>query len=162
LTGQGSVYTEFIASELKREYERRDRIDTRAAATVTGAAGLITISLAALAVIKGKDFVVHGAALVSLFIALLFFVASATLATAAAINWPYLVAKPDTLKTMLSASHWTDTEVTAMNSTAQLNCRTLNSLRRGNDRKSDLFLAALAGQVLAIAGLAVTVFLIVD
>jgi hypothetical protein len=162
VTGQGSVYADFIASELNREYARRDRIDARAAAIATGAAGLLTISLAVLAVVKGKDFTVHGAATVSLATTLLAFVASAALATTATINWSYSIAAPRTLQAMLSVAHWSDTEVAARNSTAQLNCRTLTSLRRGNNRKSDLFLAALASHLLAIVGLAITVFLVVE
>jgi Na+/melibiose symporter-like transporter len=156
LTDQGSVYVEFIVAEIQREYDRRDRIDTRCAALVTAAAGLITISFAALAALKGKNAPIHGVSLACITVTVIAFVSSAVLATLAAANWSYEVAKSSTLSEMLS-SHWQDSQVTARNHTARINVRTLRTLRTGNNRKSTLFLAALLSQVVAITGLAVTI-----
>ena len=161
MSDQGSVYVDFIAAELRREYERRDKIDTRAAGTVTGAAGLITISLATLAIIEGKDFTVHGIVAVCVVVTLIAFLVSAALAILAAFNWPYYVTTSKTMAGMLSSPHWQDSEVTARNFTSQINSRTLFSLRAGNNRKADLFLAALVCQVVAVAGVAVTILTIV-
>lgn len=57
---QGSEWVAFIAKELDREYDRRDRLNTRSATTITSATTLLTVSLAVVAVLKGQHFAVSG------------------------------------------------------------------------------------------------------
>ncbi|MCL1871657.1 MAG: hypothetical protein FWF90_14770 [Promicromonosporaceae bacterium] len=150
MSDQGVVYTTFIATELTREYERRARIDSRAAATVTAATGLLTVAVAALALIRGKDLQVHGLAGALVAATTVAFLVSAVLASVAAVNWQYWVASPDpTLQSMLGEEHWQDTETTARNNVGSLNIETLTTLRHGNNRKSAFLLGALLAQVAA-------------
>ena len=111
--------------------------------------------------VKGKDFTIHGIAAVCVVLALSAFIISAALAALASFNWTYYVTAPRTLRAMLSSPHWQDSEATARNYTSQVNWRTLCSLRAGNNRKTDLFLASLVGQVVAIISIAVTVITII-
>ncbi|BBX97204.1 hypothetical protein AWC15_09630 [Mycobacterium lacus] len=46
--------------ELDREYDRRDRLNTRSATAITSATTLVTVSLAVVAVLKGQHFTVSG------------------------------------------------------------------------------------------------------
>jgi hypothetical protein len=57
---QGSEWVAFIAKELDREYDRRDRLNTRSATAITSATTLVTVALAVVAVLKGQHLVVSG------------------------------------------------------------------------------------------------------
>jgi hypothetical protein len=57
---QGSEWVAFIAKELDREYARRDSLNGRSSTAITSATGLVTISLAVLAVFKGEHFTISG------------------------------------------------------------------------------------------------------
>lgn len=152
MSAQGTEYATFVAAELKREVDRRDAVNSRAGTAVTSATGLVTVTLAVFAVLKGKDFVVHGGAFVALVVALLMLILSAALAVLAGLSWRYDVATPATLTLMLT-THWTDSEVSARNISARSNVRTLRTLRAGTNIKSNLLIAAGAGQVAAILAL---------
>jgi hypothetical protein len=77
---QGSEWVAFIAKELDREYDRRDRLNTRSATAITSATTLVTLSLAVMAVLKGQHLVVSGALKVgSLLGALVLLLAAAVL-----------------------------------------------------------------------------------
>jgi hypothetical protein len=157
LTDQGLVYASFIETQLQREFERRDKVDARAA-TVVGASGLVAIAAATVAVLRGNSFTLHGAAAAALIVALLAFLISAALATSATFAWKYDVAEPETLQRMLD-DHWSDPEASARRDCATVNIRTVTSLRKGNNRKVNFFVAALAAHVVAIAFLAAAVCL---
>lgn len=59
---RGTQYASFIEAELTAETARGRSINSRAAAVLTGATGLVTLSLAVFAVFIGKDFVLQSCA----------------------------------------------------------------------------------------------------
>jgi hypothetical protein len=156
---QGTEYAAFIAAELKHEMDRRDSISTRAGVAVTSSTGLVTVTLAVFAVLKGKDFQVHGGGFAALLVALVSLTLSAALAVLAGLNWRYEVLTTDTLMLMLT-THWTDSEVAARNISARSNVRTLTTLRAGTNIKSNLLVAAGAAQVVAILALSVAALVV--
>lgn len=160
MSEQGTGWADFIHDQLDREYSRRDVLNTRAAVAVTSATGLVTIVLAVVAVIKGKDFTLTGGALVALCVAMLALLGSAVLAVLAGVSWRYRVTSTGSMRSML-ADHWTDSEVDARYITAFCNLQTIASLRAGTTLKAHLLLAAAAAQVLAILAIATTTLILV-
>ncbi|UZG58026.1 hypothetical protein [Rhodococcus opacus] len=158
---QGKEYAGFIQKELEREYGRRDTVNSRAATAITSATGLVTIVLAVVAVAKGKDFTLSGCALVSLWVALLSFLASAILAVLAGINWKYKATSVESMYRMVGDRWEDDTEVTARNLAALCNVVTIKSLRGGTTIKYRLLLGSAGFQALAIAALAASVIALV-
>jgi hypothetical protein len=69
----------------------------------------------------------------------------------------YDVTDVDTLRDMLGAGHWGDTEVSARGVCAYRHVVTIDSLRPTNNRKADQITVALIFQVLAIAALGVAI-----
>ena len=159
MAGQGTEYATFIHDELSHEYERRDLVNARAATAITSATGLVTITLAVLAVLKGKDFKLTGGALTALFLGLFALLASAVLAVLAGLNWKYRTTSIVTMRRMLS-DHWGDTEITARAVTAYCNIETLKSLRQGTSVKFRFMLAAGLAQIAAILALSTTALVV--
>jgi hypothetical protein len=157
---QGTEYGKFIQNELNFEHERRDTVNSRAATAVTSATGLVTVTLAVVAVLKGQHFTFHGASLVLLAIGLLAFLISGVLAVLAGLNWRYDVASIDALRQM-STDRWIDRETTARSLIAQCNVHTINSLRAGNNIKFIFLLAAGFAQIAAILALSFSVLVVV-
>jgi hypothetical protein len=157
---QGTEYATFIENELKSEYDRRDSVNSRAATAVTSATGLVTVTLAVVAVLKGKEFTLHGGALIALFVGLFAFLASAVLAVLAGLNWRFDVTSIPTLHGMRS-EHWTDTETTARNIVAYCNVETISTLREGTNMKAGFLVAASFAQVVAIMALATSALIVV-
>lgn len=151
---QGSEYAAYLRTELDREHARRETVDSRAGIALTGAAGLLTLGLAAVAVVKGQNYRVHGVETAWLFVAVALLLLAAVLAVLAGVNWKYQVLTADAMGSMLN-EHWTDTETTARSITAQANLRSLASLRVGTNIKSRFLLCAFVTQTAAIAALAV-------
>ncbi|MFE7800846.1 hypothetical protein [Nocardia sp. NPDC057440] len=160
MSEQGSGWASFIQGQLNREYSRRDALNTRAAAAVTSATGLVTLVLAVVAVVKGKDFTLTGGALIALYVAMLALFGSAVLAVLAGISWRYRVTSTDSMRAMLT-DHWTDSEVDARYVSAYCNPQTIASLRAGTTLKAHLLLGAAALQVLAILAMATTTLILV-
>lgn len=157
---QGTEYATFIQNELKFEHDRRDTVNSRAATAVTSATGLVTVTLAVVAVLKGQHFTFQGAGLVLLATGLLAFLVSGLLAVLAGLNWRYDVTSIDTLRQM-SIDHWIDRETTARSLIAQSNVHTINSLRAGNNIKFMFLLAAGFAQTAAILALSISVLIVV-
>jgi hypothetical protein len=152
---QGTEYATFIQNELKLEHERRDTVNSRAATAVTSATGLVTVTLAVIAVLRGQNFTLHGAALGALFVGLLGFLGSGILAILAGLNWKYDVTTISALR-QIYTDHWTDSETTARNLVAYCNVHTINSLRAGTNIKFQFLLCASFAQVVAILALAIS------
>lgn len=154
---QGSTYASFLEGALKAERERRAALDSRATSVVTASAAFVTLVVALVAWILGKDYryVTSGATYIIL-IALAFFIASSVCALIAGQLREYEVPDPETLRLFLS-SRWTDTEVTARNNCGWLNLDTLSSLRVGNHIKAWWLDWALRLQALAVLALSVAV-----
>jgi len=151
---QGKEYAEFISAELKAENDRRTSVNTRAGATLTGAAGLVTLVLAVFAIFIGKEHpVLTGWAKGFLAAALFALLACAFCAVMAGLPWRFRVTTVATLNRMLE-DHWGDHEVDARNATAHLNTLVLKSLRSGTTIKVRFLTAAGISQMLAVAALA--------
>ncbi|MGY2029037.1 hypothetical protein ACW9HR_10610 [Nocardia gipuzkoensis] len=157
---QGAEWAAFIHDQLNREYSRRDALNTRAAGAVTSATGLVTLVLAVVAVLKGKDFTLTGGALVALYVAMLALLGSAVLAVLAGVSWRYRVTSIDSMRAML-VDHWTDSEVDARYVSAYCNLETVVSLRTGSSLKAHLLLGAAALQVLSILAMATSALILV-
>ena len=151
---QGSVYSQFITDELGRELDRRDKMNAQAMSLLTSAGGLLTLSVAAIAFLDGKDFTPNGIAETLFAFALVLFLVAGGLALTASISRSYQVATGDAMIKMI-IDHWTGTNTTARNVAAGLNIRTIGSLRTGNDSKALLLIWAAVAQVAAVVVLAI-------
>ena len=80
------------------------------------------------------------------------FAAAGAFGIVATFLWSYQVAATATLREMLTA-RWQWDEVDARNAVATADLATTESLRRGNNWKSRLLIAALAFQVLGLVTL---------
>ena len=150
MNDQGSVYSEFIATELARELDRRDKMNSQAMSLATTAGGLLTLSLAAIAFLQGKTYVPTRAAKYLLAIALGLYIMAVILALWASISRRYRAVTAETLTHMLT-DHWTDPEVDARNIVGRLNTATVGSLRAGNEVKARLLIAASVAEIAALA-----------
>ncbi|WP_067846119.1 hypothetical protein [Nocardia lijiangensis] len=157
---QGAGWASFIHDQLEREYSRRDTLNTRAASAVTSATGLVTLVLAVVAVLKGKDFTLTGAALVALYVAMLALLGSAVLAVLAGVSWRYRVTSLDSMRAMLT-EHWRDAEVDARYVAAYCNLESIASLRAGTSLKAYLLMGAAGMQVLSILAMATSALILV-
>jgi hypothetical protein len=153
MSEQGKQYATFIEAQLRAEDERRSSVTSRAGSALTGATGLVTLVLAVVAVLLGKDFTLSGPAKAFLVAALFALLLSGCCAVLAGVAWSFVTPKPKTLQEMLQ-SHWTDSEVTARNNTAYCDLTTLLSLRHGTRIKFRFLTAAAVCQIAAIAALA--------
>jgi hypothetical protein len=147
------LYAAFIASELNAENARRDSINSRAAAGLTGSVGLVTLVLAVFAVLIGKDFVLTGWAKTFLVIALMALLVAAVFAVAGGFPWRLRLTAPETLHAMLD-SHSNDSEDTARDAVAFCNTTVIESLRSGTAIKVWFLLGAGICQIVAVAALA--------
>jgi hypothetical protein len=165
---QGKQYAAFIEAELQGENDRRASVNTRAAAALTGATGLVTLVLAIFAVFVGKDFVLAGSAKRSLALALLALLSAAVFAVLAGIPWTSTATKPETLRSFLRDTTvkgdqgWNNSEVTARNFTARCNVHAIESLRPGTNLKFRLLVIAGAFQVLAVLCLVICTLIVVN
>lgn len=160
MADQGSEYATFIENELKHEYDRRDAVNSRAAGAITAATGLVTIVLAVLAVLKGKDFTLTGGPLTALAVALIALLVAAVLAILAGINPSHEVTTVDTMRKMLR-DHWGDSEVDARNLVAGSNIQTIDSLRKGTNVKFRYLTGGAVVQVVAVLALSVSALLVI-
>ena len=153
----GEAYAKFIEAQLANELARRDSVNTRAATALTTATGLVTLALAVLAVLRGKDFVLtSGQAKVWLIIAVIALFVSAVCAVGAGVPWTMQLIDPTTLDAMVGP-RWKDPADKALKNTAFANTLLLKGLQRGTARKFWLFLASGIAQIVAVFALAACV-----
>jgi Na+/melibiose symporter-like transporter len=152
---QGAQFAAYIQEELTQEYSRRESVNSRAAAAITSATGLVTVVLAVIAVLKGKDFTLTGWALRMLFLGVFGLLAAAVLAVLAGMTWGYKVTDISTLRQIVGP-RWRTTEVTARSTVAQFSVKTIATLRYGNGIKFRLLLASGFCQVAALLALGAT------
>ncbi|MBF6175011.1 hypothetical protein [Nocardia blacklockiae] len=154
MSDQGKEYAAHIAGELKAEHDRRDAVNSRAAASLTATTALVTLVVAVFTVLKGKDFTLDGGAKLTLVVALLAMLATAALSLLAGLAKSYDAVDLDTLRAMTNA-HWTDSETTARNITAFCNIRSLETLRKGTNLKYRILWVAGICQIAAVFALIV-------
>lgn len=157
---QGTEYAAWVASQLQREYDRRDSVNSRAGAAVTSATGLVTLELAIVAFARGDKYIGSGSVLAAVVVAVLLLLLSAVAAVVAGLPWRYTVLDAGSITEMLT-THWVDTEVRARNTTAFFNLDELAGLRNGNSVKTRWLKWSFIGQTAAIAALSVGVVLII-
>jgi hypothetical protein len=153
--GQGSEFAAFIEEELKQEFNRRDLVNARSTTAITASTGMVTVVLAVIAVLKGKDFTLTGWSLRMLFVGLLALLAAAVLGVLAGLSWGYKVLSGKALKEV-SGPRWPTPEQTARSMIAQFNVVTITTLRKGNDIKFWLFFACSCCQAAALLALGAT------
>ncbi|MGW4339130.1 hypothetical protein ACWEK5_40970 [Rhodococcus koreensis] len=148
---------DFIASELKSEYDRRDSVNARAGAALTSATGLVTVVTTVITVLKGKDFTFPPGTAGWLIGALISLLVSSLFAVAAALPWRVHVTNTETLR-LLRDQNWYDQakEIDTRYRITHCYLTTLETLRSGNGFKYFLLLCAATFQIAAIITLLVT------
>lgn len=161
MSEQGFVYAAFIEGELRAERERRSTLDSRGMGVVTSSGSLVALLVAVGVLVNdGKaPLVLPPAAKPMLGLALIAFSTAAALGILANRNRYYDVAVTQTLYDMIG-DHWIDDEVDARNNVAELNIRTIHTLREGNNRKASLLTAALSAQLVALIGLSLAISIV--
>jgi hypothetical protein len=134
---QGEVYAQFVAAELEHERKRRERLETRATATIAASAALVGLAVAVgifdpVSLSKQRPAVLGGVFLLGAVLILV----SAVLAIWAGWLHGYKVADIEDVDKLLSADHWGESQVTARGRVAWFNARTLDTIRSGNNKKS--------------------------
>ncbi len=152
---QGETYAKFIEGELKYEYDRRAALDTRALAVVSTSSGFLALVFALATLILGKDYEFSTGGARGLVFCLATFVAAAGLGLLANRSRSYGVPDSATLTRMID-DKWKDSETSARNICAALNIATIKTLRNGSNAKSRQLVGAFVCQLLAIAGLVLT------
>lgn len=164
---QGKQYAAFIEAQLAAETDRRNSVNSRAATTLTGATGLVTLALAAFVIFVGKDPVLSGPAKFCLAVALVALFFAAVSAVLAGLPWTSSATSPETMRSFLRDTNlrgsqgWNNSEVTARNFTAQCNLRAIEVLRPGTKKKFIALIIANVFQILAVVFLvACTLFVV--
>jgi hypothetical protein len=129
---QGRTFVAFIQRELESERERRKSLDARGVSVVTTSGSLTTLLAAVGAFVSGRSgFRLPAGAVGPLTLTLLAFAFAAVCGiVVTALRW-HDVAAPDQLNIMLGEK-WPTDEIDARNYVAQLDVRTIESLRTGN------------------------------
>ena len=156
------IYAAFIEAELKAENDVRDSVNSRAASALTGATGLMTLALAAFAVLVGTQHLFTGLARLLLVIALAFLLGAGGCAVLAGFPWRQKLTSLRTIERMLNSHHREDTQDVARDAVAYCNAAVLDSLRSGTSIKVRFLLAAGACQIAAIAALGAATWAVVN
>lgn len=160
-SSQGTQYASFIEAELKRENERRTAVIARAASVMTGSAGLVTLVLALIAVIIGKDTAITGGAEACVAIAVLALLGSAACSLQASrARRSNELTSVETLRELIGQQHWKDTEVTARYQTAHITIEQIERLRKGSAIRGKWLRAAGIMQVMAVAALGLSTLIV--
>jgi len=154
------VYAEFVQEQLTAEETRKTSLEQRGLAVITSSGVLATLGFGALALAKRGDRVALSLASASLLVA----GAAALLVAAAfglATNSPlrHRAVNPAGLKATLR-EHAADPEETALIRVTSTRLGLLQTTRQGNDLKAILCLAAMLSEVIGVALLGATIFLV--
>jgi hypothetical protein len=167
-----SVYAEFVAGELEREFERRRTLDQRGISVVTSSSTLVTL-LAALAAFMaarptGTSTATTAAAtlgtarptgtsVATFGLALMSFVVAALLGLLANRSRAYQVLDEESMLSLRQEDAWNLSADEARWLIVGRQVDTLTSLRAGNFLKSRLVNRALMAQIAALALLAIAI-----
>ncbi len=126
---------------------RRATLDSRGLAVLTTSAGLVTLLVVVTSWITGKDYrVTSTISVVLIGLSGAAFIAAAVLGLLANRLRAYKVTSQESLELLLGEM-WGNTETTARSTVAQLQLRSLLSLRAGNNSKVNQLEAALWTQI---------------
>jgi hypothetical protein len=161
LTDGQTKYAAFVEQELKSERERRVNLDARAQSVVTSSGSFVTL----LSVVGGLVSSRSGYKLPSvvgypLVVTVTGFTFAVLFAIFASFIFKYRLADRGSLQ-RITRDGWRDSEEVALMNIVTTNVTTISSLRNGNDQKARLLIGAWVSQVVALAALGVSVYLIV-
>lgn len=143
MSEQGRTYFDFLRSELDREYERRQSLQSRAASLGGFGTAAISAAAAVWAFAFGRDQTVTPAAAKWFVAALVLFLLSTLAAVFVfAIGLRRYSVVDDKTRTRMVEDHWVDSEVDARNVVASATSVTLSTLRVGNNRSALVVLVA--------------------
>lgn len=162
MTEQGKTYCAYIEFELKAERDRRTMFDARGQILVTTAGTLVTVMAGVAAFVRtGAGFGLPRPALGALAVALFGLGSAAACGIVAGWNYLYAAATPKTLDRMIS-DRWGDDEIDARNHVATAQIWTIETLRRGNNRKANWIAAGQVALLGGLGALAAVVYLTLD
>lgn len=140
MTDQGEVYAHFVADELEHERRRRAVLDARANGTIVTSAAFVGLavavgifdpaSLSTQAVLLRAGFALSAALVMT----------SAVVALLAGWLHGYEVLDEQDVRRLVTDPDWGDHPVDARGKVAQFNATTLETLRSGNNKKSEKLL----------------------
>ncbi|NTY58731.1 hypothetical protein [Mycolicibacterium sphagni] len=158
---RGTQFAAFLEAELKREIDRRDSINTRAIAALTGATGLATLVLALFAVVIGKDATINGAAKILMMVAVLALLAASGFALVAARPRKNYVIGVETLEEIITPKIWGLFEPHARHQTSRLIIEQIKDLRPETLTRGRRLIASAALQVVAVLFLGLSTIVVV-
>jgi hypothetical protein len=150
----GKVYEQLVSAVTTAEFDRKKTLEGRGATIITTSTSLLALIFGLTVIVTGKEHLFHSHCAVKLLIAsLAAFVLSAVIAIfIATYGTAYRLTGPETLEHLTDHKNWEDrTEDDARRMWVNRQVNTINTLRRGNDRKAKAVTWSLAVQVLAIA-----------
>jgi hypothetical protein len=158
--GAGSVFAEFVASEVERERARRATLDQRGITIVTSSGTLVTLlsALAAFAAL-GEGNPTPGPVTLCFFaLALASFVIAAIFGLATNRSQGQVVLTTSSMEKWRSDIAWSQPADDARRLIFHFQVETLQSLRVGNEYKSRLVNRGLLFQLVALFFLSLTIF----
>jgi hypothetical protein len=153
----GKIYEKLVAALILAEEDRRKRVEGRAATILTTSTTMLTLIFGLTIFVSGRDYTFRNHyAVWFLTLALAAFVASAVIAIfIQAYPFHYAILNDYTLNNLVA--NWNETEDDARQMWVKSQAETITTLRRSNDKKSDLAVWSFGFEVLAIALLALSV-----
>ncbi len=154
-----ALYSAFIKDLFDGELARRTTLESKAGSVITTSGTLVTLLFGLVAVVTGaKTFTIPAGANGWLLAAIIAFVAACIAAIFVGVPLPY----GETEITMADlASAWTDAPAETEAAIAGTRLEALSAARRWNAMKAWILLGAIAGEIVAIALLAVAVGVII-
>jgi hypothetical protein len=148
----GKVYESLAGKVLEAEQDRRRRVESRGSTVLTTSTTMLTLIFGLTVIVTGKEYTFKSHyAVWSLTLALGAFVVSAVLAIfVQTYGFSYVVISTQTLDSLVKNANWNRTEDDARRMWVSRQAETIKTLRKSNDRKSDLIKWSLGSEVLAI------------
>jgi hypothetical protein len=149
------TFAELIKEQLSEERARKSSLEQRGGFVITTAGTLVTLLFGLAAVVTArKTFVVPHDARILLAIALGFFVSAAIGGLLANLPWGYAEVDEAALARLVERDLWQGPILPASRRASEARVEILLSARRANQKKAVAVVAALAGEIVAIAILA--------
>lgn len=160
MTDNGAHYAEFIAAQLKDEYDRREWLSEAATTMVTRSAGLLTLLIAAAAFVNAKSYAASLPVKIGVLVVITALLCSACCAVLAILDHRFMIVSTKSLRKMVT-SRWTDSDERARLATAHCNLTTIESLRPSTKRKARILRISGVCQLVAVVALVASAISIV-
>ena len=162
LPAGASVYSDYIAEQVKREDDRKSSLESRGLSVITTSGALTTLLFALAAVSTQVDsFQLSGWSRGFLIAAVVTFLGAAGFAIATNYPLDYDEVKPSELRDAVK-NRWSDDERVAERMTSFTRLKVLETARSRNDLKAELLLWATGLEVAGVACVAVAVIFILS